>query len=296
VAALSLIADRPRTIALTSGKGPNFSQVTAAIESQTTTLSSFLSTLDGNTDELEAFVDQLEGFVDGLEALVGTTNTTLSAIDTAQDLTNTNLTGIDSKLASILTDTTAIRLTNIDIVSQTVGLSTQVTLLAIAATLVANGLVQIAISLNIADIEVLMESVELQLQQKIPVLSAGNMFYQELILTDVITTIDSGTAPSETIYQLESISMVNTSVSNKIVIIRAVRDPTGSPKFIKLGAPFLPLSSDLGNVGQGGNLIAIMKKMWIDENVSLDFTVGSLAVGETIVINLLWSRVHGSVA
>lgn len=52
--ALRLLADRPAAIVVPRGIGPNFTQVTAAIESQTTTLSSLLTDIDECCDLIVA--------------------------------------------------------------------------------------------------------------------------------------------------------------------------------------------------------------------------------------------------
>ncbi|GAH15510.1 unnamed protein product, partial [marine sediment metagenome] len=72
IEALSLIADQPKAIVVPSGIGPNFSQVTAAIENQTTTLSSNhsaeMATLGLLVDGLEAQLATLLLQTDGLES------------------------------------------------------------------------------------------------------------------------------------------------------------------------------------------------------------------------------------
>lgn len=61
VAALRLIVDAPTAIFVPRGVGPNFTQVTAAIENQTTTLSSDLDALEALLITIDADTDNIRG-------------------------------------------------------------------------------------------------------------------------------------------------------------------------------------------------------------------------------------------
>lgn len=295
VESLRLIADRPRSIIVPSGRGHNFSQVTAAIESQTTTLSSDLTSIAGFVDGLEALLTTLIGHVDGLEGFTDGIEAQLNEIEI-----NTNqASGSGESIAQLLEKANDLRITGwlslmdgrLDTINTAVvanAISTAIMVISNAAILVQE-LLQTA---DLDDVRVAVETTNLKLETLWPIDNAtnDNLVHATVQITNGNLTKDFNIATGS-VGQLEGLVFVNTD-SAKTLSVGLWN--TDASKFLLMAN--ITMSGGTTIMSSMTALqVAIIKHMRFDDKHKLRVISSGCAATKTQDIFLTFSREVGEV-
>jgi len=288
VASLRLIADRPRTIVVPSGHGPDFRQVTDKLDSTFETLSAEMALLLTSVESVRTQTDQLEGYLDTVEAKLngievntdqasGSGESIAQLLEKFQDKrVNDWLGQMDGYLATIDVDTGAIASNTGSLVTSNA---------AILVTQLVNTIANVASELTL-------DKIEDKLARLWPIDEGdeSNLIFTKLTFTNGDLTQDF-VAADGAVHTVEGFMGVSDDSTRVLTL-----------GYYNTTDAFFAKNMNINVVGGntqffaiGAAQIAILKHMRFDNTHMLRGVMSGVTAGKTIDIYLITSREIGSV-